>query len=101
MLAILALIVVALLGTAHAQVYKWTDPSGKVHYGDRPPAEAKTEKVKIEIQSYDGPAQVTNWADVIRRKIPPGAGSSDITMYSTTWCVHCKRARNYFAAKMV
>jgi glutaredoxin len=89
--------------TAQAQVYKWTDPSGKVHYGDQPPAEAKTEKVKVDIQSYDGPAQVSNWADIIRRKVPPGATGSagDITMYSTSWCVHCKRARNYFAANNI
>ena len=101
MRAILAFILGASLATAHAQVYKWTDPSGKVHYGDRPPAEAKTEKVKIDIQSYDGPPQVTNWADVIRRKVPSGAGQRDITMYSTAWCVHCKRARNYFAANNI
>ena len=100
-----ALLLLALAASfaAHAQVYKWTDPSGKVHYGDRPPAETKTEKVKIDIQSYDGPAQVCNWADIIRRKAPPGAasGPGDITMYSTAWCVHCKRARNYFAANNI
>jgi glutaredoxin len=101
MRAILALALAAAFLTAHAQVYKWTDPSGKVHYGDRPPDEAKTEKLKLDIQSYDGPPQVTNWADIINRKIPPGAGSRDITMYSTTWCVHCKRARIYFAANAI
>jgi glutaredoxin len=101
MRALLVLTLAAWLAPAHAQVYKWTDPSGKVQYGDRPPAEAKTEKLKLDIQSYDGPAQVSNWADIIRRKIPPGAGSRDITMYSTSWCVHCKRARNYFTANNI
>lgn len=91
---------IALAFAASAQVYKWTDPSGKTHYGDRPPDDAKTEQIKVDIRSYDGPVQVTDWAAIIRKRSlsPPGRAQS-ITMYSTSWCVHCKRARNYFAEK--
>lgn len=46
----LALVVLVMLScTAQAEVYRWTDANGKVHYGDKKPAEAAeniTEKVK-------------------------------------------------------
>lgn len=80
-----------------AQVYKWTDPSGKVHYGDRAPDDVKAEQIKIEVRSHEGPVQVTDWAAILRkRSYTPPAGPQSITMFSTTWCVHCKRARSYF-----
>ncbi|HUP98614.1 MAG TPA: DUF922 domain-containing protein [Usitatibacter sp.] len=34
-----------------AQVYKWTDPSGKVQYGDRPPEETRAKSLKVESTS--------------------------------------------------
>ena len=89
-----------LAAPAAAQVYKWTDPSGKVHYGDRPPDDAKKEELKIRIPSYDGPVQVRDWSAVLGTK-PGAAAGGQVTMYSTTWCGHCKNARNYFAAKRI
>jgi glutaredoxin len=86
----------ALALSASAQVYKWTDPAGKVHYGDRPPDDAKTEQLKLDVRSYDGPVQVTDWAAILRKKSSASPAARGITMYSTSWCVHCKRARNYF-----
>ena len=91
---------IALLLPVSAQVHKWTDPSGRVHYGDQPPADAKSEQLKLDIKSYEGPVQVTDWAAIIRKKSPGVTiNTQTITMYSTSWCVHCKRARNYFASK--
>jgi glutaredoxin len=93
-------IALALPPTVCAQVYKWTDPSGKTHYGDSPPDDAKKQELKIRIPSYDGPVEVRDWAAVIHKKSPQAAPEPDrITMYSTDWCPHCKNARNYFNAK--
>lgn len=87
--------------SAGAQVYKWTDSTGKVHYGDRPPQDAKTEQVKVDaVASHVGPPQADNWAAIIRSPAasrPPDAKT--LTMYSTTWCGFCKRARAYLNAK--
>jgi glutaredoxin len=96
------LVVVALLfaAPAAAQVYKWTDPSGKVHYGDRPPDDAKKQELKIRIPSYDGPVQVRDWSAVLGTRAG-AATAGQVTMYSTSWCGHCKNARNYFAAKRI
>ena len=82
---------------AAAQVYKWTDSTGKVHYGDRAPDDAKTEQLKIEVRSHEGPVQVTDWAAILRkRSYTPPAGPQSVTMYMASWCVHCKRAKAYF-----
>lgn len=37
-----ALILLAAPFSLHAEIYKWEDASGKVHYSDAPPPEAKT-----------------------------------------------------------
>jgi glutaredoxin len=96
----LVLMVLLTVAPAAAQVYKWTDPSGKVHYGDRPPDDAKKQELKIRVPSYDGPVQVRDWSAVLRTK-GAGADAGQVTMYSTAWCGHCKNARNYFAAKRI
>jgi glutaredoxin len=93
-LVILALLFVT---PAAAQVYKWTGPDGKVHYGDRPPQDVKKQELKIRIPSYDGPVLVRDWSAVLGTT--PAAGT--VTMYSTAWCGHCKNARSYFAAKRI
>jgi glutaredoxin len=31
----------------------------------------------------------------------PAPESKELTMYATTWCGYCKRARAYFAAKQI
>jgi len=100
---VLALACLALLFSAHGQVYKWTDSSGKTHYGDRPPEDARKQEIAIRVPSYDGPVEVTDWAAVLRRKPPAEkerlASSATITMYATEWCPHCRHARNYFNEK--
>ncbi len=99
---ILLLAALAAAAPAAAQVYKWTGPDGRTHYGDRPPEEAKAQSLRIGVQSHTGPATLDTWTDVIRRPPPPTTaqpGAVPITFYSTAWCPHCKRARQYFARK--
>ena len=99
----LACLAIAALPAA-AQVYKWTGPDGRTHYGDQPPGEAKKQELRIGVQSFGGPAEVDTWTKVLTR--PPAVDtskprSSAVTMFSTNWCPHCKRAKAYFAQKGV
>ena len=103
-LAFAAACVAAATLPAAAQVFKWTGPDGSVHYGDRPPEDAAKRELKIGVQSFGGPAEVDTWTRVLKR--PPAVdtsrpGSAAITMFSTSWCPHCKRAKAYFAQKGV
>jgi len=44
-----AVFLIVLCATAaQAGVYKWTDAQGKVHYGDVPPPEQKTDKLNVQ-----------------------------------------------------
>ena len=82
---------------ASAQVYTWKDKDGKVHFGDRPPPDAKTEEVKI--RSYDAPSAPQDWSKVLRAKAPTAAASRGVTMYMAEWCGVCRRARAYFTTQ--
>lgn len=53
---ILLLLVISLLASnAYADVYKWVDSTGKVHYGDQPPPSNKTQKLRVETPSSATP----------------------------------------------
>ena len=88
---------------AGAQVYKWTDASGKTHYGDKPPEDVEKKELDIRVPSYEGPVEVRDWGAILRRKSAaadkPVASATSVTMYMTSWCPHCKRARAYFTQK--
>ena len=43
--AALCLVLLALPASANAQVYRWKDADGKVHYGDRPPEAEKAKAI--------------------------------------------------------
>jgi glutaredoxin len=96
-LAIATLLVAIAWLPASADVYRWTDSTGHVHYGDKAPEDTKSEQLKLHVQSYDGPAKVMDWAAVLHKKAPEVAATANVVMYSTSWCPHCKRARAYFA----
>ena len=104
--AILVFLAGMLALPAAAEIYRWTDSTGKVHYSDKPPADAKKQEVRVETQSFGGPPRSEGWArDVLRAKSAgaekPAAGSAGLTMYATSWCGYCRRARAYLAEKGV
>ncbi len=83
----LALITVTL--SNHAEIYKWIDEDGNVHFSDsqNTPPQQQNETISLEINTYTSVSyeSVTSTTD-------------QVTMYSTEWCGYCKRARNYFIA---
>ena len=68
-----------------AEVLKWIDENGKVHYGDARQMRGRAEVVNTKINSYEH-VEITKMAHT-------GDG---VTMYSTSWCGYCKKARRYF-----
>lgn len=70
--------------SAQAQMYRWTDDSGQVHYSDINPGNAET------------------YTPTDTNVSPPYAGGSDlptIRIYTAEWCGSCKRAKNYMREK--
>lgn len=85
---------------ASADIYKWVDEKGRVHYGDKPTEKEK--KVAVDISSYES-VTYSDPPDMNVKSISSAPTKSAIkkkvTMYSTAWCGYCKKARNYFQAQ--
>jgi len=91
---VITAVVTAVATAAGAQAYRWTDASGKVHYGDQPPPNARAAEVSMRISSYAGAPTVSG--------APAGiAAGKDIVLYSTDWCGYCKQARAYLDSRRI
>src|SRR5207237_272483 len=49
---LVAILLAATGGTAHAQIYKWVDEAGKTHYSDQAPARGKPDTIADRISVY-------------------------------------------------
>jgi len=92
------LILCAFSATTEADVYRWTDGAGRIHFGDKPPADAASERLEIRINTYQSPQIVSQPSTGTAAKT---AGRKSVVMYSAAWCGVCKRAASYFNAKSI
>lgn len=70
-----------------AEVYKWTDPQGRVHFGDRP-SQRNAEKVTVKAGSGDGGAGVQKEATAVEQlkmQDKKYAGCKEKKEKLTTW----------------
>jgi glutaredoxin len=82
-------------GTCLADMYKWIDENGKVHYTDSPPPGKKAKKLDLKINSISGPPVVSAFTGAGK----PAATVSSVKIYTTTWCGYCKQAKAYMQAR--
>lgn len=83
--------------SASAQVYKWTDAQGTVHYGDTPPPQAASSQLKTP--SQDGAGQGAALPYELARAVK----ASPVTLYTTTQsaCAGCDQGRALLRARGV
>ena len=84
---ILSLLLCAING--NAEIYKWTDEKGKVHYSDKKPTNLKSEEIRLRINTYES---VSYDASIFNT-------GKKVVLYSTDWCGYCKKAKQYFVRK--
>ena len=98
LLAGLCALTLAVSTQGFAQLYKWTDENGKVHYGDKPPEGAKLEKITGKVSSFTSvsiePFNYTPPSDAAGSS--KATKSGNVIMYSTSWCGYCKKAAAHF-----
>lgn len=70
-----------------AQIYQWTDESGRVHFGDKPKSNENAEQVSVKVNVYES---------VGYPSIAPAQDDDRVVMYGASWCGYCRQARNYF-----
>lgn len=91
---LLLLLVLWPLCLAAQTLYKYVDEDGRVHYTDRPPADAQSEQLDIRVDSLPGPAAIsTQRADHADRL--KTAENPAVVIYTTDWCRICRKARRY------
>jgi len=88
-----------------AQIYKWTDTDGTVHFSDKPVSKkAKTVIFESTINNYT-PLSAPKFDYTPRKKsgkpahARPNVQAGQVIMYSTAWCGYCKKAKAYFQKK--
>jgi glutaredoxin len=75
----------------HAEIYKWVDEQGQVHYSDQKPEDRPVTEIPMETRSYQEISYRT--VEVDTRKVAPEAR---VVMLSASWCGSCKKAKQYF-----
>lgn len=90
---LLTIISLLFIETCFAEIYKWTDSNGVVHFGEQAPSEGQSEKITVDVVQYSSADQnkVSGDESVTKQK--------KIIMYGTKWCGYCKKARAYFNKK--
>lgn len=87
----LALMLLWVAGSAPAEVYRWTDEQGRVHFGDQPGRGAEPVTLDVRTVTTVTVRYLDEW------KVPEAAKPAGLVMYSTEWCGYCKKARRYMA----
>jgi glutaredoxin len=85
---------------AQADLYKWVDSNGKIHYGDSPPENVNLKKITGTVSSFSSVSVEPFVYDpklVSQRK----TSTRSVVMYSTSWCGYCKKAARYFKQKKI
>lgn len=79
--------------SAQAEIHRYVDENGKVHFTDKPPANVESSIVEVKINTYQSSTIVplTNNSPELQTVI----------MYSTSWCGNCKKAKKYFKKNRV
>ncbi len=81
-------------GSTSAELYKWVDAEGKVHYGDQPPQNASLKDISNNISSFTSVAVEGFKFDP--NLITTRTANKKVVMYSTEWCGYCKQAARHF-----
>lgn len=96
---ILLLIMGAVVTNVSAEIFRWVDENGKIHFTDKPPQQVQTQQVKLKINSFSSPRVSSfNFDPAL---ISTRLSSTAVVMYSTTWCGYCKKAQQYFNEKNI
>ena len=80
-------------GHSFAEVYKWVDEEGLVHFSDQKPDNQAVSEVQIEteINSYQSVSY-----GAIKVDTSKFVHNKKVVMFSASWCGYCKKAKAYF-----
>ncbi len=80
-----------------AEIYKWVDDDGHVHFTDTPPQHKQSKKVTVKVNTYSQVKVILPEKPVA--KIKKEAIDKNVIIYSAEWCGVCRKAKRYFKEK--
>ena len=83
-------------GHVSAEVYKWTDDKGIIHYSDKKPENQEVTELKFKIATYDTVSYETTSYATEKADIKKADAKKNVVMFSASWCGVCKKAKKYF-----
>jgi glutaredoxin len=88
---ILFVSILLIAGPVSAEIYKWTDDKGHIHYSDKKPENQEVTEVEFKITTYDTVSYETVSYDTSKVDT-----KKNVVMFSASWCGACKKAKTYF-----
>ena len=73
-----------------AEIHNWQDASGTPSFGDQPLDQASTPLATSPLNTFHLKAPTPS------EQPPPKAKPPKVTLYTTSWCGFCRKARAYF-----
>lgn len=85
MKAWLVLFLMCLTFSAYAEIYRWVDDKGRVHFSDEPSKKHQTESVEVKINTYENVTVEFTPFDPGRDK--SGAKKGSDVFSRVVWCL--------------
>ena len=86
----IGLLCLLFLSSAHAEMYKWTDASGKVHFSDQPPPD---DVAKVEKKTVGAAPTSAIQTRGLSYGLAMAVRSNPVTLYTTRNCLPCDEGR--------
>jgi glutaredoxin len=106
------LVLILSIGTTSAEIYKWVDDEGVVHFSDSGPQDTPQSNDEEDVSSPDPQHQenVPSKTDNQKVGLPPhffdildesskeaeATEETTVEIYVTSWCGYCNAAKNFF-----
>ena len=95
-LCVFSFLITAITPHAHAQLYKWVDAQGKVHFSDKPPP-ATAKQVQNKGDTVSSAPSIIN----LPPELAAAVKKNPVTLYTTTGCGPCNTARTFLKSNGV
>lgn len=89
-----------------AQIYKYVDAEGRVHFTDDPPAGVAAQQMEVEPNIIQGgpkpktqPADQPSAAELRKKKLLEAKKAPKVELFVTSWCGYCTKAKAYLREK--
>jgi glutaredoxin len=96
---VLLMLSILLSFESYAEIYKWVDKNGAVHFEDRKPQGQPYQEFKV--RSVSGVQVQSAPTGAIKKTVSKETARKSVVLYGTTWCGYCTKARRYFQANKI